>query len=1085
MKTPVEFITASAGTGKTYQLVTIVAEAVISGAARPEGVLATTFTAAAAAELRERLALRFHEQGLHRESLRLDEGHIGTVHSVCSRLLGRFAFEAGLPPELRVLEETYASLLMDAALDAVLDESATLDLMSLGERLEQVDSRKNQSTYRKTIRSLVGEARANDIAFDRLPSMGAASAAEMLAFLPAASDEDLDALLSRALDRALKLMPESPATKGSQTYRQLLTQSRRNLSGAGGLKWSEWLKLAKETPTKAEMSFAEPVQEVASRWDEHSGFHRDLRNYLCRLFEIAALAGDRFQCLKRERGVVDYQDLEKETLDLLRSSESCRKCLEEELDLLVVDEFQDTSPIQLALFSALATCAKRIVWVGDVKQSIYQFRGADPTLIQGAVQGATRLPPLAISWRSLPDLVGLANVLFSEPFRNRLDLPEEETRVTAHRHTPTKAPPCLELAQLSSGTVFNNGNPKPLTNAQTSELLADLVEDTLRRRESIVERTSVSPADPVGQSRPLRAGDLAVLVRTNDNAQELAENLRRRGIDVVIGGTGLLQTPEARLALAAFRYLLDPKDSLASAEILAFENQHAPEHWLEHRLRYVRDHEDEEEDEASLESWGLEGDLISPALTGLTNARSARTREALSPLQAYDLATAAADLARILAAWGPSEAHFRQREANLETLRAIIVQYETRCAEYGQAATASGLLAHLDDLAERGEDQTAVDSGADAVHLSTYHGAKGLEWPVVIAADLDSKLKSRLFSLRSVTLTDARGSLFEAPLAGRELRLWLSPFGRSHSTFVETMEASPEGLASKRAAEEEDLRLLYVGLTRARDRLILPLENGKAHPWLELTGPPAQTLLGFENGTVLNLAPDHSLAVRCSLWSPAEPGLAPPPPASIPFPAETAKRTARLAAHLVPSAELPVPEARITRVIEFGERLRWTGSPPERELGEAMHRLLAVEILNPDSNPESRSARAAALLHAFGLRSHLDPDEALASIDRYRAFLRTEFQALLEQVEVPFARRNEAGQRLSGWIDHLLETAEGPVILDHKIFPGKRDDWEARALTYSGQLATYAAALAPARPRIAIHLVTAGAVLMLELPADA
>jgi hypothetical protein len=251
---------------------------------------------------------------------------------------------------------------------------------------------------------------------------------------------------------------------------------------------------------------------------------------------------------------------------------------------------------------------------------------------------------------------------------------------------------------------------------------------------------------------------------------------------------------------------------------------------------------------------------------------------------------------------------------------------------------------------------------------------------------------------------------------------------------------------------------------------------------LELAGLPAQKLLAVETDGVLALDTDTSLPVRCSQWLPGEPSASPDPSSTIRFPERASTRTPRPPAILVPSSQEPILGARVAKVIEFGERLRWSGSPPERDLGEAMHRLFAAEILNPDPSPESRPARASAMIAAFGLGSYLDPGDALAAIDRYRTFVREQFQPLAERVEVPFTYLSGSGQRVSGFIDHLVETADGPIILDHKIFPGKREDWEARALSHSGQLAAYAASLAPARPRIAIHLVSAGAVVMLDLP---
>src|SRR5690606_36383640 len=107
----------------------------------------------------------------------------------------------------------------------------------------------------------------------------------------------------------------------------------------------------------------------------------------------------------------------------------------------------------------------------------------------------------------------------------------------------------------------------------------------------------------------------------------------------------------------------------------------------------------------------------------------------LSPLRLFDLACNAADTSRIVAGWGPTTEHFRQREANLEQLRSLFGDYQDRCANLGIPATTMGVLAYLEKVKSRGEDQQALDPGADAVHVSTYHGAKGLEWPVVIAAD--------------------------------------------------------------------------------------------------------------------------------------------------------------------------------------------------------------------------------------------------------------------------------------------------------------------------------------------------------------
>ncbi|MDF1862128.1 MAG: UvrD-helicase domain-containing protein [Verrucomicrobiales bacterium] len=1074
----IEFVTASAGTGKTYRLVETVFDAVMDGSARPEGIVATTFTESAAAELRERLEIRFYGAQRHREVIRLREGYVGTVHSVCLEFLKRFAFEAGLPPEVGVLDENEGIHLLNQAMDEVLGSQSTVELMELARRIGQYDAWKDSYFYQDTIGSLVGAARANDIALERLVEMAAASWSEMQSLLDPPVDVDLDAGLASAIDAALRDMPEVPGTKGSQDYRRFLVGVRKQLDS--GLPWSQWLKLSTETPKKAEIDASDPVRIAASRFEEHPQFHADLETYLVTVFDIAARVGDRFQALKRERGVVDFQDIEKEMLDLLRTSETCRETLSEEIDLLVVDEFQDTSPIQLALFSELGKCAKRIVWVGDVKQSIYEFRDADPQLIMDAVAGAKKLAPLDTSWRSTPDLVKFANALFAAPFKNRIDLPEDETIIQAHRALSSEAPASVEIARISSG-LFNKGNgkPKALTNARKPEVFADLVEDILNRAEPITVKSSVSKENPLGKTRALRTGDLAILVRSHKQAQAIAGALNGRGIEVAIASAGLLSTPECRLAMACFRRLLDPRDSLATAEIIAFENEHPTEEWIEQRIRFVREAEEKGEDPSR---WGLEGDLVSPALVWLEESREEEPIDLLSPLRLFDLACVAADASRIVARWGATTEHFRQREANLEQLRRLFCDYQDRCANLGIPATTMGLLAYLAEVEKRGEDQQALDPGADAVHVSTYHGAKGLEWPVVIVADLDSEIRSRLYSLRSVNLASDKKIQLSDPLADRGLRLWLNPFGKSGSDTLDKMEDSETGRDSLRRAEDEELRLLYVGITRARDRIVLPLETGMEHPWLNLVGAPADALLGLEESGVVSFDGSNSLSVRVAdfLWK--EPPPLPEPASEIDFPIRADQRTEKLLASLVPSGQPAIPGASIGEIIEFGERLAWKGNPDPGTVGDVMHRIFAVEILNPESDEGVRLQRISDLLAGYDLESHLEPSTVAATVDRYRAFVKEQFSPISEQVEVPFSYLNESGQRVSGFIDHLLETEAGPVILDHKIFPGKREDWEAKALSYSGQLQTYAEAVGSAGHPVTtrIHLVTAGAILEVQ-----
>ncbi|MDB4295741.1 UvrD-helicase domain-containing protein, partial [Akkermansiaceae bacterium] len=343
MNPAIEFTSASAGSGKTYRLVEIVSEAIINESARPQGIVATTFTVAAANELRERLSAKFYETNRHSDAVLLRSGMIGTVHGICLDLLSRFSLQAGLSPEVKILDDNQSRELLSRAFDSILTGEDEQRLYQLSTKLAQVDAQSSAHKFHSVIPDIVANARSNDIDPAKLPQIGKDSWEEMKSALPDPSSENLDQELADAMKEALSEIDPNAKTKVVQTYRQTLNSSIRALEGEG-LAWSAWNKLTTDSPgsAKANLAIAIPVQEAASRLGEHPGFHKDQEAYLALLFKTAQHLAESFGQLKRERGVADFADLEKEALDLLTTSEDVRSILSTEIDLLVVDEFQDT-----------------------------------------------------------------------------------------------------------------------------------------------------------------------------------------------------------------------------------------------------------------------------------------------------------------------------------------------------------------------------------------------------------------------------------------------------------------------------------------------------------------------------------------------------------------------------------------------------------------------------------------------------------------------------------------------------------------------------------------------------------------------
>lgn len=1079
MKDKLTFITASAGSGKTFRLVQEVIDAVRENEASPGKVIATTFTCAAANEMKERLSSAFHKAKLHDEAAELEsDGLISTVHGICFKLLNRFAFEAGISPDIRVLDETEAKLLLDRSIDEVVDESVRQKVYTLANRLGQRNSRTWQWHWRRDVKTIVESARSNDIPLDQLPKMGKASWAEMEKEFGAEVVEDLDQRLISKIDHFLA-NSEGSSIKKTANYRLFVMGMKARLE-ATNFPWSNWEKLTvkRDYPESKLTDYADEIADIAKQAHRHPRLREDVEAYITLLFEIAEKSGNKFAELKVKRGAADFADLEKATLDLLRENDQVCEVLADEIDLLLVDEFQDTSPIQLALFAELGRLAKRVIWVGDVKQSIYGFRGSDPELVFQAANGAEKRESLGNSWRSVAGIVGLNNLMFAPAFEKHLGIPSEETVILPSRKTPVDFPPAIEIAEIGSGETYNNGRPKYLGRNRPS-VIADAVADLLEQPgQVVVEKSSIKDGDLTGKTRPVERGDVAILVRRGTNAEQIGSQLRARGFDVSMTGSGLLSTPEAVLAIACLRRWIDNADSLAAAEIIALESLNDAEAWVEDRLKFI----DELEGAELRNPWEMKS---SPALVSLlAAAREDQLRMLNSPLISFDRAIQAAGVTRIVSRWGPGETRAGQRLANLEQLRRFMEDYETRSQEFGTPATFNGLFCWLDDLAQSGEDLFPKNRTKGAISVGTYHSSKGLEWPVVFLSDLGDSPMTSLYNLRIVRnkANQSEALDFTAPLAGRELRKWIHPFGKGFQQggdhpLDQTLESSETGQNVVKSDENELLRLLYVGMTRARDRMIFINEPCSAPLWLQGLGMQ-------EAASILNRNLSIPTSHRIYQYDSANKTGMQDAATTIDLPRRVSDTTERLVANLTPSGQDRIEGATIGEILEFGSRLKLDGHFNERDFGDAMHRIFASEVFQAGLGDKDRCERIEGILSAFNLDKKFKSRDILKTVDRYRSFVKETFDPVSEEVEVPFSVTNPDGQRITGFIDHLLVLKDGrKVIVDHKIYPGGREQRKDVALGYSGQLSTYAGCVDnTGEASTWIHFATTGSAINVEFP---
>lgn len=1034
MMNNIEFISAGAGSGKTYKLTETLAQALESGAARPHAILATTFTVKAATELRERARSWLLDKGRIDLATAIGQARLGTVNSVCGQMLKRFCFELGLSPDQTVLAEGQSKRLLKATLAESMDAAAQAELVWLTGRfgIEQAD-------WSKTVEAVVKAALDNDIAPAALRAMGAQNADAMLANWPAPSTgpdptDALVAALSKAHQEVAAYVDQQLAA-GAKVAKNL-TEGLENLQKLdrlfreGRWCWPDWIGAAGIDAGAKVKTLLDPVKAAAQAHESHPAFHTEVRRYLDLVFNLAADVLDAYEQAKKALGAVDFSDQEVLLLRALRTKPSVREALAAELDLIMVDEFQDTSPLQLALFVELAKLAKRSVWVGDPKQAIYGFRGTDASLIAGVLDaikdwGGTIGKALDTSRRSIESLVALTNGVFASAFEP--DLKPDQVQLQPLRKDIPDQPALLNW------------------NFESSRNDSDYIALGQAVRELLASGVKVEDKD-TKQLRPIQAGDVGVLCRINDQVEFAVTSLTRWGIPSASPRSGLLGTAEAIYVMACLRRMNDPTDTVATALVLTLAEGMPVEAWLEDRLKHLAT------DGAKSHEWKTKGDSAHPLLARLEELRPTLT--ALTPQEALRLAAAESQVARLVGQWSASPHESRNRLANVEALVEFGKTFEDECVAAKRPATVSSMLRWLDELANADDDNRAT-SADNSVTVLTYHRAKGLEWPVVVLTSLDATARTSLWGVRARTVGNFDP---QQPLANRFVHCWLKTWGkRAQPQASLNAEGSANGQAMQAEALAENKRLLYVGLTRAREMSVATTfvrpRGGPGRAWVEEI-PGAAGLLFGDSGAVA-LPDGRQLSRLTKSWSKED--CAVEPPAKAP---ETCHWfTPRPRVQGEPLWHRPSSASggsfKVVETDAVGVRLSLAGKPDMASLGTALHLCIArAGVLGDVQVPE-----AERILTTWAVAHSVDNAAVCAQVEAFQAWLAKRWPGCPVHVEVPIEADGPNGTRIRGRIDLLVDAPDGWILLDHKSNPGGAARDEDLVAEHGPQLESYSHAL--------------------------
>lgn len=1116
-------VSAAAGSGKTRVLTERLMRWITEGDA-PRSIdnfLIITFSTAAAAELRSRISEELSARAaadpgskrLRRESALVRRAQIGTIHSFCSALLREYAGRAGIAPDFAIADEDRARELRRLSLEAVLEAAyaeAEPGFIQLADTVGAgTDDRRLESLVLELHGKLQSHARPGDWAArqSELFETCAEDAADTpwgRELLESAADEllwwagEFDELV-RSL-AGFEKMGKAYVPSFSETASSLRGAAKRAAEGWDALRKALPIAFPRlgslrgggEDPELAERAKArrEACKKAAKRIEK--GFTlpseqllRDMRATAPAMRALLKLVGDfdaEYTRRKRRRSLLDFADLEHLAARLLTEpdgspTETAREVSRRYAEVMV-DEYQDVSLVQDMIIRAVSDSGRRLFMVGDVKQSIYRFRLADPTIFLKKYEsyadapqpeGVPRRVFLRESFRSRGEVVDAVNAVFGCLMSKGLGEMEydERARLRAGLEYPGVVP-VPELVAV------------PLPGADEDEERPDKIEVEAAYAARMMRRLVETGAkiSEGGALRPLGYGDIAVLLRSvNVSGPVWRRVLAREGVPVEAGQSGgFFEAPEVAVILSLLAIIDNPRQDVAlisvlRSELFGFTND---------ELTEIRLMSGEGDFYAALSARAQVSEKARAFLDTLDRLRDfARDSELASLI--WEIYESLGCMA-LCSAMRDGEG----RRARLLRLFELARSFETTGWR--------GLRRFLDwlrSMRERGEEPAFPDEdGGGAVRIMSIHRSKGLEFPVVFIGD----------TARQFNRSDLRGSVLVHPELG------LGPKFTDAARGIEYPTLARRAVANRLEREllSEELRLLYVAMTRARERLFITCTFADPQKTMDKLAPaaqehiPAQALLPMRSmaewlicaalgtgGRALTLSiggDEEGAPRRVTPAAQPEPERTGEEASPVDFDALLAWRYPHSGAETLPSKltatelkSLAEPDAESAELLPRAAR---TFRRPDialaarrltaAERGTATHLALRYLELGALTTPEAAreavdrlaaagklSAREAAAVDAAGLcRFALSPlGRRIAAAPRV---LREFPFALLCPAERFFPGAEGEELLLQGVVDCCLIEPDGAVIVDYKTDRIAPEAAPERAKRYAAQLETYA-----------------------------
>lgn len=990
------FISAGAGSGKTYRITTDVAKMVFDHKLNPDQVIMTTFTKAAAQELREKAKKELVNLGKHREAQQMEHALIGTVHSVANTFLTKYWYLLGIMPDAAAMEENELQLYRDHSLRGLLEQKDRTFLFKYAEMYNVLyDSKERKSGinyefWKKDLCDVLDFMQWYGINEEQL-SNSLKTTESFITCLDEPKDDTSLMEYAQAviieLEGVLSSMRQGAKVKAEQE--RISYYKNRNLT-ADELSDLESIAKGRCKDSENTRRFSESLAG-ATIFTAESAKHQ--REYASLIFRLASRWQKEYRQYKDEHHLIDFNDMEEMFLQLLDIKE-VQQDITSRYTHLFVDEFQDSNPMQVRIFqklsSLLSTC-----YVGDKKQAIYGFRGSDTELTAAVADSINNTEHLKHSYRSVEPLVSFSNTIFSQVFSQMTD---EEVKLSM----PEK-----------------NGNYTPVENPL--RLWPNTGDKALALQiQQLILREKIDPKD------------IAVLARANADLDRLADELRALKVPVCRESNDIKESRSGRLMKALLTLVNTPSNQLARAEVayLTEPGYHVTK-IIEDRLDYLA-----EEDNAP--SGYLKDLPIISRLTQLRSFRSNDDEEFSTNLLGYQSISSLVEslvielnLYSLVQSWENAQAE----ETNLQVLIDLARKYEDYATKLAQPATVAGFIEFF-----TGQKQDGA-ANEDGVRLYTYHKSKGLEWKVVIMLSLDNDASdaTKIATRSMLGCHHHREQLptAENPNPPMTISLVRNIYGSSDAAKAAVTSRLQQHPLWETISEHEigeNARLLYVGVTRAREILILaPKEKDGAVSlcWFRSVGVNNinQLLDGNEYQDFLGIGmPLH--VERTDIDN------------QLDWPERSMNRVHNVAAsfsslddmlYVSPSKAGDSPHD-IVPINDKENRMQVRNKPSEEALmGDFIHQVFCCcdDGIDIDQIVKLRNS------YGFTDKNVPEPNRLLDSWKYLVDTLEAHYGgAIKRHHEKPFRHLDADGHIVSGYIDLIWETEDAYVVVDYKTCPG-------------------------------------------------